>query len=549
MKKIFNYKFDKYIFFVIILAFCLYNFNNLFVWLPNFKIFGHLIFNWPDSNANYFFSQLFAQTFHFFHFEPLNLLTDNLLHTRSINVLNANLVPMTWLWPLLVFALFSKVFSSLGLLFLTPILAATAIFLFYRLVSLVFASDFLGFISAVLLAFLAPWLFFANEVMLPNIMFITSLLAALYFFSKNTDKTFIIFSLLFLSTVMMRPNELVWLLFLLGFLFFYCKSFFDKKRIIIFFILTVLAAAFSLLLNKLTYGNYLAFGYLNFQANTLPTEFAQANFSLLKFWQFLILPFVWETKIFFSNIYHYLFLLIWPYYIFGLFGIIPIFKNNLTASKINKKIWLRYLLVVLFLSLVILIYYANWNLADPLVKTYNTISISFVRYFLPIYILLIPLVALGIVFLTDLLTLKFKVNVKFKFILVLFFILILSIFSFRLAFFAPHDGLLKTRENIINYYQQFQAVKLIVPSSAVLMTDRSDKIFFSYYSVIVPQGDLPLWPRIAKLRTAREVFYFTDKTDEQILAINKEASLESLELVPISSIDENFRLFIIISIK
>ena len=281
----------------------------------------------------------------------------------------------------------------------------------------------------------------------------------------------------------------------------------------------------------------------------MPTEFAQANFSLLKFWQFLILPFVWETKIFFSNIYHYLFLLIWPYYIFGLFGIIAIFKNNSTASKINKKIWLRYLLVVLFLSLVILIYYANWNLADPLVKTYNTISISFVRYFLPIYILLIPLVALGIVFLTDLLTLKFKVNVKFKFILVLFFILILSIFSFRLAFFAPHDGLLKTRENIINYYQQFQAVKLIVPSSAVLMTDRSDKIFFSYYSVIVPQGDLPLWPRIAKLRTAREVFYFTDKTDEQILAINKEASLESLELVPISSIDENFRLFIIISIK
>lgn len=549
MKKILIKKFDYYLIFLVIAAFVFYNFNNFFIWLPNYKIFGHLIFNWPDSNANYFFSQLFAESFHFFQFEPLNLLTDNLLHTRSINVVAANLVPMTWLWSLIIFALPSFL-GPLSVLFLTPVLAAISVILFYRLVTHIFASDALAFLSAALLAFFAPWLFFANEVMLPNVLFITCLLSALYLFSrcdarqvKNTNKTFILASVFFCLALMMRLNELLWLFILLGFLGYYFYAYLTRKKILIFFIVAFIFVGLTLLLNKLTYGAYLAFGYLNLQTSTLPTEFVQENFNLLKFWQFLILPFGWQTKVFLSNIYHYLFLLIWPYYIFAAIALWSIFKNK----NLSFKIWSRYLLLSFVLSLVILIYYANWELADPMVKSYNGISISYVRYFLPIYILILPFVALGILSVADYLADKFKKCKKIKLVSSLVLVLCLSIFSLRLAFFAPNDGLLKTKDNILVYYQQFQAVKNIVPASSVLLTDRSDKIFFPYFAVIVPQGDLPLWSRIAKLRTAREVFYFSDKSEAEIAAMNKEAINFDLELVQMTQVDEKFKLFIIIS--
>ncbi len=299
MQKILNKKFNHYILVVLVFAFLFYNFNNFFVWLPNYQIFGHLIFNWPDSNANYFFSKLFSETYHFFQFEPLNLLTDNLLHTRSINVINSNLVPMTWLWPLLIFAFFTKIFGSLGILFFTPCLAAVSIFLFYRLVAHIFSSDILGFLSGILLAFFAPWFFFANEVMLPNVLFITFLLASLYIYLVRDKKYFYLASIFFLLAILMRPNEIIWLLVLLLLLIYYFHLYLNKQKIFIFLLIAFCLVSITLILNKLTYGSYLSFGYLNFQTSTLPTEFSQHNFSILKIWQFLIVPFSWHTKVFF----------------------------------------------------------------------------------------------------------------------------------------------------------------------------------------------------------------------------------------------------------
>src|SRR3989339_1508191 len=114
------------------LFFFVYSFTVLSVYLPQYFSLGHIIFNWPDANANYFFAGQYAKYSRFYSFEALNLLTDNLLHTRSINVIDGNLVPMTFLPAILIYGIFFKFFGGLGVLFLTPLMATLSGYLFYR---------------------------------------------------------------------------------------------------------------------------------------------------------------------------------------------------------------------------------------------------------------------------------------------------------------------------------------------------------------------------------------------------------------------------------
>jgi len=287
------------------------------------------------------------------------------------------------------------------------------------------------------------------------------------------------------------------------------------------------------LFNKFIYGGWFSFGYLNLQNNSLPTEFASQEQNIGTWLKLLFMPFGWQTKIFLANTWHHLIVLIWPYWLLAILSLIFLRKQIINF----KSIWCKYLLLASLVSLLILIYYANWDLADPMVKQYNTISISYVRYFLPIYILSLPFIAQAIKFLT-----AFK-NKHFKNLLRAFFILILAILSLKLAFYAPHDGLLATKQTLIDYYHQFEQVKDVAPQNSVILTERSDKIFFPYYRVVVMRDDFLVWPLIENIINDTEVFYYTSQSTEQLEDLQIHFQLNNLELVKIKQINNQFTLF------
>ena len=163
----------------------IYNFTNISVWWPMLSSTGHLIFNWPDATANYFFADLFANTNQLRYFEPLNLLTDNLLHARSFNVIDGSLVPITFLPALVIFGAAWRILGEFGILALTPFLAAMSGLLVYRLVYYIFKDLDLSLISAILFWSLAPVMFFANVVMLPNMLFVFLVLAGWWAIAKS----------------------------------------------------------------------------------------------------------------------------------------------------------------------------------------------------------------------------------------------------------------------------------------------------------------------------------------------------------------------------
>ncbi len=146
---------------LLLIFFLLYSFSIFVCWWPQWQGDRHLIFNWPDANANYFFAKTFAQEYKLSYLEPLNNLSDNILHSRSINIIDGKLVPMNWLPNIIIFGIFYKLLGGLGVLFLVPLLAILSAYFFYRLLAIVFEEK-IAWTSLLLLLPLSPWLYFAN---------------------------------------------------------------------------------------------------------------------------------------------------------------------------------------------------------------------------------------------------------------------------------------------------------------------------------------------------------------------------------------------------
>lgn len=529
-----------------IIFFGLYSFNVWSLWLPNLVNFGHIIFNWPDANANYFFASVFAQYNSFLYPESLNLISDNILHTRSINVFDMSLVPMTFLPALYMFALFFKILGAVNILWLTPALASISVYVLYKLVNYIFQEKHLSFLIALLFLPLAPWLYFANVVMLPTILFIFLLLLAWYcmaIYFKKLELVYWTWGTIFLSlAVLVRPTEFFWLLVTTLLVFYFNKNkvnlFLLSFSVLVFCNFLIMA----LYLNKLTYGAYLNIGYQNLQTGALPTEIDNVSTSLWNFIKLVIMPFGFDLKLLVYNFYNYFIKIIWPYIIFVLAGLYYIF-NKIKNKEEKYSVWSKYILITLVTFVFVLLYYGSWDLADPLVKNLNTISISYIRYFLPLYILVLPLAAYGIK------RLFFKENKLTNSLIVYFMVTLISLVSIRTAFYSPHDGLLQNRESVIEYYYQYATVAEKVAPGSIIITDRSDKVFFPKYRVIVSQGDLPLWSRVANLVTESDVYFYSNKTDNALLFSREKAREDGLEFSEGVDIYKNFRLFKINKIK
>jgi len=491
------------VFFVVFLL--IYNFTNIFIWWPKLIDTGHLIFNWPDANANYFFAKIFSHSNYLAYYEPLNLLTDNLLHTRSINVIDGNLVPITFLPAIVLFGTAWRILGDFGILAFSPFLAALSGLLVYRLMYYIFKDLDLSLISALLFWSLAPWVFFSNVVMLPNILFIFLSLAGFWSLAKSIvkDKSlYWILSSLFLSlAIFVRPTEIVWLALIIIFVVYINRHKFHYKNYIYSSLIFLGTAFLFLSLNKSTYGAYLSLGYFNFQEDSLASEFnTQQTSNLLDYIKLLLFPFGFDLILILKNIYYYFIKIFTPHLLLALIALVMmVYRKQISYP------WKKYLLLTPFIFLLIFIYYASWDLADPLVKELNKISISYVRYFLPLFILTIPLTALGV---KQIFFGPTKIN-KLSYYIVLIALILSSI---KLAFYSEHDGLLANKDTLNNYYIQYQLISEQVEDNAVIISERSDKIFFPKYRVITYNNNPDLWSRTAKILDKTPIYYYTDQS-------------------------------------
>jgi len=203
---------------LVIVFFVIYSLFTIFVTIPESRNFsGHKIFSWPDAMANNFFIENFIQNNNFNSQVPLNVPLHDIIHPRSTNIYDNDIVPMGFLGILIIYGWLAKIiFNNLIIYnFFTPLFAVLGVLSFTGVVRIIFESKKVATITAILLFTLAPFAYYSSLEMLPNVLFLSLLFIGLYLILKKYYNKYSIYYILLGSffvglSFITRPVEFSW---------------------------------------------------------------------------------------------------------------------------------------------------------------------------------------------------------------------------------------------------------------------------------------------------------------------------------------------------
>lgn len=461
-----------------------YSFLTIATWNENLK------FNSPDETANYFFAKRFAETGKIAYFEPLNLEVGGIIHPRSMQSMNGEIAPTSFLGIILLYGLIAKIFGVWIIPFLTPLLAVVGILFFYKLIKKIFDKN-IAFFSSLLLLFCPAFWYYSEKSMYHNIGFVVFLIIGLYFFSA---KTAMVSGLFFGLAIAFRSSEIFLLaIIFLTLLFFYKKNI-KFKQIALFLTGLILPLLPILYFNSQLYGNPLISGYT---ANIQNAEngAASAFSAMIK----LFFPFGFYPLKALANFYNYFIKLFWFLAIPSILGFFVFLKNRKTKMQ---KI---YLLLCSLVSAWLIFYYGSWQIKDNISASDVIIGNSYVRYWILIYIFALP-------FLT--IFLKKIYNQKKRFFAFVF-ICVYLIFSINAVMIQSEDSILSVRKNLLSYQKTADEIFAATEKNAIIITAYGDKIFFSQRKIIRNEiADYSIFKKISKIIEKTPVYYYNSLISE-----------------------------------
>ena len=457
-----------------------------------------LIFNSPDETANYFFSDLMARESKLQYFDPANLAAAPLISPRSMRVIDVQTVPAGFIGLPLIYGLLAKILSSAAIPFFTPALAVIGVIFFYFVVKELFGRQ-TGFLSAGLLLIFPGFWYYAIKGLMPNVAFVVLLIMAGCFFARllNHKKlvNYLLFGFVLGLALMIRTSEIVWI----GFVIISLTAFHYRKIKFNYLVLSVLLffLVFSpiFFFNQQIYGSPLSYGY------SLNLELAGKNVinQGLTLAEKIILPFGFHPRLAWKNLFDYT------------YGIFPLWTLLFLASfvtfirgflKYPGKFKAFYLILFLLTAAYVVIYYGSWQFHDNPDPNAVTIGTSYIRYWLPLYIFVLPLLARALIF-------WLKNLPRIKTVVLVYFFAVLSLTSYQTVFWGPEEGVLKVKENINGYQQIASQVFSLVPEKSVIIAGTMDKVFFPARSVIVALNNPQDYVKLKKLLyQGYAVYYF-----------------------------------------
>ena len=474
-----------------------------------------LKFNTPDETINYYFSTSFAKSNSLYYLEPLNDFMHRVIFPRWAFVIDGKITPGNFLGIDLIYGTLGKIFSINIIAFLTPLFSILGALFFYLIIKKFFNSQ-VAFISFLLILFFPAWVYYSSRTMFHNILFFSLFLVGLYFLLKlfqTPDSRFKIINLsrtamrdstltglFFGLSLITRTSEVVWIfLIVLIILIFNFKK---LKTLWPYLILSLIifSACFIPVFyqNKILYNNYFFTGY---NLDTMTENLESGEVKKLNLAKAIFLPFGFHPRVIFSVIKNYVVKLFWPWLILWFAGLILFIKDKNKNQFKNYKLYLCLLTTTYYL----LFYYGSWFFTDSLNPNLISIGSSYVRYFIPLFIFNIPLIA----FLFYKLWSK-KIFYKISLLVVA---CLLLIFSYNLTY-SGSESLSSIKNQINKYNIQSQNILTKINSEDIILMDTStDKIIFpEHKKLIVPQNGVE-WPEIKNILNHKKVFYFHHRSD------------------------------------
>ncbi len=483
----------------------------------------------PDETANYFFTKNYALSNKLNVFEPANIISEEIVRPRSVRSDHGMLRPVSFLGIIIYYGFISSFIGVSAIPYITPFLASLAIIFFFLWIRRLF-SERMALISAALLASFPVYIYYSVRSMFHNVLFLVFLIMFAYFISLSLSKKYslrekfleyklkanhylgllwpFIAGIFLGAAIASRTSELIWLLptLFIAYLFYF-------KRIGIRVFLVICGAALAYLpiayYNQLLFGSFIFGGYTEMNTSIVQIsqaggQFVSSTFSgnLAYFndmWNIL------RDNIFYFGYQPRQSLEMFNYYVIKMFPLLFFstavggFIFFLGLLRKFRRWRLVYILSWFILSSILVLYYGSWEFFDNPDPSRFTIGNSYTRYWLPLYLLALPLMSLAVVFLSRLFSgyfgrpgllgkydrARLYLNNGLQALAVAVWIAI----SWLFVFFGSEEGL------AIKYYNHFQEKEEIekvlkqTEENSIIVTQYHDKQLFPERKVVVALFD------------------------------------------------------------
>ena len=534
--------------------FCLFSYLNFI---------APLRFNSPDETANFFFIEKFATTNELWHFEPLNLFVNDILHPRSTQAHDGFLLPGGFLGIIVIYGLIAKIITPDNVIYLTPLFAVLAGWAWFGILNKFF-NKWVAFAGLFLVWVNPAWWYYSMRGLLPNVLFVSLAIIAAYFVlvhpfycerrKRELAKNIIFDNLdwivggIFLGlSLAVRPSEVFWLALVGIILLAFNFKKINWPGLAMFLVIAAIAFSPIFIFNNSLYGGPFSTGYRSITnqlenpgtdeapaevVETAPPEPAAALNPYLEKITILAAPFGLHPRAAWQNFIDYYVKFNWWYAIFIALGlamvIVSAFQKKLSRS------FLQYLIIYGVVSAWLVAVYGSWEFTDNINVGKITIGNSYLRYWLPSFVLATPLVGCFI----------YKIGKLFKYRALQIFwgIAIAAIFAplgFWAVFFGEDEGILHVRNNLMRYEYISEKVIELTEENAVIITERSDKIFFPDRRVAYPLMNDTVLGFLPTVSLNAPVYYYNVSFEEDILLELNESVFKPIgfKLIPVVGFD------------
>ncbi len=503
------------------------NVKSLLVFMPVFIIFFIAYsflaafsphkFTSPDENINLFFIQHYAKTGTLRYYEPLNELTFGFTRPRNTSSVNNYVAPSGFTGLYIFYGTIGVILPAI-IPYITPLISLIGGLFMYSISSVIFDKK-TGLLSVFLLFTLPPFWYWSSITLFNNAPASVFLVGSIAFFllaikTGNPAYYLALGGTLGLNHFFRFTDVMYGIPFV--FLIFRFRKIIRYTYLLLSILMYCIVLLPLFIINKQLFGSFLAFGYnvhTSFETSTVQTS------SFIDKMTFFLLPSGFHIDNIITNLVTYIVLYIPLVFLLGTVGLTQYKQFYSQESK-------AYITFFLLLTVWILIYYGSgifWGLES------FTMDSSYIRYFLPIYILIIPIAS------HFLFSLPKKISAM---------LITVIITSSVLHVTLQRNGLVDMYTKRVALLAQSTEIEKHIDTSGVVVTTLSDKFLFPnrkvifygpIYNQVFPNKNIFQYERlfliISNLSSNNiPVYVFNDRKDLEIDKLNTFLYKQSLKL-------------------
>ena len=196
----------------------------------------------------------------------------------------------------------------------------------------------------------------------------------------------------------------------------------------------------------------------------------------------------------------------------------PLISNDRYIWGVDWKRWSAYLLTCAVISFLLIVYYGSWEFTDRIDGQAVSLNTSFLRYWLPIYVMGVPFISLLVYWFISLFKLKWL-----RIMVAATAVCVFTYPSAALVLADTDESLMIVRSRMPAAALERRAFVGLVPEDAVVITyPQADKVLFpARRRLITALVNAEDYRAVQRLATEAPVYYYTFATLQEVEAISR----------------------------